>query len=95
MKPLNPKHTLLVMPFNQSASTSSLVSHLVLKLFNAVDGKIRAYQIKKVKEDVYREVADYPAYLLEDIGLQQEDIVAMTKKHSHRSAMTMRESGRR
>ncbi|MDD1793963.1 hypothetical protein L4D06_13395 [Enterovibrio makurazakiensis] len=95
MKPLNAKHTLLVMPFNQSAQTSSLISRLLLNVFNAVEGKIRAYQLKKVKENIYREVADYPAYLLEDIGMQQEDIEAIADRNKDLNTMRIRESGRR
>ncbi|MBE1273558.1 hypothetical protein [Enterovibrio baiacu] len=83
MKLPNEKHSLLVQPFDRSASASLAISDIMLRFVNAVSEKIRAYRIRQARNRFYRDISDYPAYILEDIGLNPEE-VAIAKAHQEK-----------
>ncbi|MDD1780957.1 hypothetical protein LRP49_07045 [Enterovibrio sp. ZSDZ35] len=95
MKPLHAKHALLVEPFNQSVSASPVISRILLRAVNAISNTISAYQVKKAKRSVYREVSDYPAYLLEDIGMTPDEVMQIRRKRERQCMTKIHESVRR
>ncbi|MBV7298062.1 hypothetical protein [Enterovibrio paralichthyis] len=67
------QHTLLVAPYEQSRETHFALSRMIWKAVEGFIEHYKAYRLHKAQQKLYRQLADYPEYILKDLGFNPEE----------------------